>query len=50
VLVIEDWRDLWVQSEYVAERDKRLQFISGFTGIARSAGMLLPQPQSIRPL
>uniref|UniRef100_A0A0E0J2Q5 Aminopeptidase P N-terminal domain-containing protein n=1 Tax=Oryza nivara TaxID=4536 RepID=A0A0E0J2Q5_ORYNI len=29
------------QSEYVAERDKRLQFISGFTGIARSAGLAL---------
>jgi hypothetical protein len=32
------WR-VYVQSEYVSERDKRRQFISGFTGSAGEYGL-----------
>jgi hypothetical protein len=32
-------KDFPMQSEYVSERDKRRQFISGFTGSAGECGL-----------
>lgn len=40
-----DRLDVWCQSEYVSARDKRREFVSGFTG---SAGLFLSLSYNVR--